>query len=169
VESQINIHSEEGILDISDFHIVKATGGLQKDMQTVFIWDEAVKHYIYVHFSVDLEQFNVYMLKERCQEDIDLFMRRKQAQLASDSSLLKSQMMPSDSSNQIDSSKKQLAQSMHSGGLGAKSLIKRYNNSEMPKFAIGRITEISYSKVQNQDQSKNFLDVDIDIVQISEN
>ena len=55
MESQINIHNEEGILDISDFHIVKSTGGLQKDMQTVFIWDEAIKHYIYVHFSVDLE------------------------------------------------------------------------------------------------------------------
>ena len=58
---------------------------------------------------------------------------------------------------------------MHSGGVGAKSPIKRYNNSEMPKFVIGRITEISYSNKQNQDQTKNLLDVDIDIVQISEN
>ena len=53
-------------MDISDFHIIKATGGLQKDMQTVFIWDEGIKHYIYVHFSVDLDKSGTIDFEEFC-------------------------------------------------------------------------------------------------------
>ena len=40
----------------------------------------------------------------------------------------------------------------------------------MPKMVIGRITEISYStQPMDKDQIENLLDVDIDIINISEN
>ena len=40
----------------------------------------------------------------------------------------------------------------------------------MPKMVIGRITEISYSnKPMDTDYMKNYLDVDIDIIHVSEN
>ena len=79
VENQVDLanNGEQGILNLSEYFIVKTDGELKKDTQTVFILDDKTKRYVYVHFSEDFGGFNIYMLKERCHDDMDMFMRNQ--------------------------------------------------------------------------------------------
>jgi hypothetical protein len=65
-------------VDITDYLIIKTAGELKKDTQAIFMHDDKLSRYIHVFYSESIGGFYVYMLKEKCSDDIDIFMRFEQ-------------------------------------------------------------------------------------------
>ena len=62
-------------LPFAHYLITKKEGELLEGMQTVFVYYEPYKRYIYAHFSDDFGFFRVYILNERMMDDVDSYIR----------------------------------------------------------------------------------------------
>ena len=132
-------------LNLDSFYMIRPEGTLDKDMLAIFVYYQPLKKYTFVSWDENLQAFQIYMLTDRMETDVESFMRDQAKKQAQFSDIYKSQL----------SEKPQ--------GLGGsqsltKSFMEKSNYLEERRFGKQKVAAYVLGRVKAIGQSQTVLD-----------